>query len=153
MAEGSMSQIVSQRDGFSQILVQPQRSGNRPGDPADLQGVGHSGPVMVSFRAQEHLGFMLQPAKRFGMNDPIRISLKTSTDLAWFFRPFPSPAVGSKSRLWRENDSFQFFPFLTRIWHLHRRLPVDEWIIASRASRDYGNSLQFFIRGFFLFPF
>ena len=49
MAEGRVAEIVSESDGFHQILIQAKCPGNRPGETADLQRVGKAGTVMIPF--------------------------------------------------------------------------------------------------------
>ena len=75
VAKGGVAQIVTHGDGLRQILVQRQGSRNRPGNPGDLQCMGHTGAVMVTFRGQKHLGLMHQPAEGLGVDDPVRIPL------------------------------------------------------------------------------
>ena len=59
MAKGRMAQVMAQGDGLRQAFVHLKGPGDGPGDLGDLQSVGEPGPVMVSFRSQEHLGLML----------------------------------------------------------------------------------------------
>ena len=51
VAEGSVAQIVPQRDGLGQILVEPQRPGDGAGDARHLEGVRQPGAVVVALRA------------------------------------------------------------------------------------------------------
>ena len=81
MAKGCMPQIMSQSNGLRQLLVEPQRFGNRPGNLGNLQGMGQSCPVMIPHRGQKHLGFMLQAAKCLTMQNPIPIPLISRTDI------------------------------------------------------------------------
>ena len=59
MTKGGVPQVVRQRDGFGQILVQPQRAGDGAGDLGYLQRMGQPGAVMVALRRQKHLCFVL----------------------------------------------------------------------------------------------
>ena len=65
VAKGRMAEIVTEGDGFHQILVQTKCPGNRSGKTADLQRVGKAGTVMISLRAEKNLGFMLETPKGF----------------------------------------------------------------------------------------
>ena len=59
VAEGRMPQIVAQRDGLRQILVQLQRPRHGAGKAADLQRVRESGAVMVALGLQKDLSLVL----------------------------------------------------------------------------------------------
>ena len=63
VAEGRVAQVVAERDGLGEVLVQPQRPGDGPGDAGHLQGVRQPGAVVVALRGDEHLGLVLQPAE------------------------------------------------------------------------------------------
>ena len=76
VAEGSMSQVVSQRGSLSEILVKPQSPGHGTGDASHFQRVGHSGPVVVPLRLEEHLGLVLEPPERLAVDHSVNIPLK-----------------------------------------------------------------------------
>ena len=59
MAEGGMPQIMAHSDRLRQILVEPQRPGDGPGNLGNLKRVGQAGTVMVPLRRQENLGLVL----------------------------------------------------------------------------------------------
>lgn len=58
VAERGVSQVVSQRDRFSQVFVEAQSPGDCPGDLGDFQGVGQPGPKVVFDRGNKDLGLM-----------------------------------------------------------------------------------------------
>src|SRR5690606_27727192 len=65
-----------------QILIQPQRPRHRARHLADFERMGQ--PVAEMPRMlQEHLGLVLQPAKRRRMDDPVAIALKLRAGRAW----------------------------------------------------------------------
>jgi hypothetical protein len=76
MAEWGMAQIVAQCDGLGQILIEMESLGNGPCNLRDLKGMGQPRSVMVPRRNEKHLRLMLQPSKRFRVDDPIPIVLK-----------------------------------------------------------------------------
>ena len=85
MTEGGMAQVMAHGTGFCQVLVQIQRPCHGPGDPGHLQGVGHTGAVVVAFRLQKHLGLMHQPAKGLTMYDPVGIPLVAGPHIVFHF--------------------------------------------------------------------
>jgi len=93
MAERGVAEIVGQGERLRQILVEPQGSGQRPRDLGHFETVGQARPVMVALVIDEHLGFMLEPAKRRRMDDPVAVALKYGPGRAFPFIPKPAPAV------------------------------------------------------------
>jgi hypothetical protein len=59
MAEGSVAKVMTQSDGFGQILIQTQGFSDGAGYLGDFQGMSQSGSVMVSERSEKNLGFVL----------------------------------------------------------------------------------------------
>ena len=76
VAEGRMAEIVGERQRLGQILVEPERAGERAGDLRHLQRVGQAGAVMIALVIHEYLGFVLQPAERGGMDDAVAVAAK-----------------------------------------------------------------------------
>jgi hypothetical protein len=74
--ERRMPDVVAQGHRLEQILVQLQRGRHRPADRVHLEDVGQPGAVVVAHRRQEHLGLVLRPPKRFGMDDAIAVDLE-----------------------------------------------------------------------------
>ena len=107
-----MAQIMTQGDGFGQIFVKPKGSGNGAGNAADLDGMGHTGTVVVAFRLQEHLGFVHQAAKRFAVDDAVRIPLIAGTDIAFSVGIGTAFAFGRFLRLRCQHIVFSLFQSL-----------------------------------------
>ena len=57
MAKRRVSEVVTKSDGLGQVLVELQRPGHGTGDLRHLQGMGQTGPVMITFRGREIPGF------------------------------------------------------------------------------------------------
>ena len=74
VAEGRMAQIVAQSHRFGEIRVQAERGGDRAGDLRHLQGVGQARAEMIAFMGDENLRFLLQPAERRGVDNPIAVT-------------------------------------------------------------------------------
>ena len=115
VTEGSVSQVVTQGDGFGEIFVQCQSTGDGTTDPGDLHSVGHTGTVVVTLGAEKHLGLVHQSAKCLAMDDPVSIPLVAGTDIVivGLIRGRTTCAAIRKSRLGVESAVFlplQFFP-------------------------------------------
>ena len=74
--ERRMSQIVPQCNGFGQILVEPQSTGNGTGNLCDFQRMGKTSAVVISGRGKENLCFPLEPPERVTVQDTIAVPLE-----------------------------------------------------------------------------
>ena len=76
MAEGGMPQVMAERDGLRQVLVEPERAGYGARYLRNLKGMGKPRAEMIAFGGQEHLGFVRQAAEALAMQDLIAIALE-----------------------------------------------------------------------------
>ena len=76
VAEGRVAEVVGERDGFGQILVEPQRAGDRAGHLADFERVGQPGAEMLALVAEEDLGLVLEAPEGGGMDDAVAVALE-----------------------------------------------------------------------------
>ena len=76
MAEGRMAEVVGERQRLGQVLVEAEGAGERPGDLADLDGVGQPGAEMVALVIDEDLRLVLEPPEGGGMDDPVPVALE-----------------------------------------------------------------------------
>ena len=67
---------MGQADRLSEVFVETQRPSHGPTHLVDVDRVRHSSHEMVPVRVKEHLGLVLQPAKRLAVDDAITIPLK-----------------------------------------------------------------------------
>ncbi len=74
MAERRMAEIVAERRGLGQILVEPERAGERAGDLRHFQGVGQAGAEMIALVEDEHLGLVGEPPERRRMDDSVAVA-------------------------------------------------------------------------------
>ena len=82
VSEGRVSEVVGQRNRFRQILVHPERPGNRASDLRDFQRVRQPRAVVIALRVEEHLGFVLQAPKRAGVQHAVAVFLEDGAKLA-----------------------------------------------------------------------
>ncbi len=95
MAERRMAEVMRQRQGFREILVETELPGQRAGDLRHFQRVGQPGAVMVALVEHEYLGFVLQAAKGGGMDHPVAIAPERAAGLARrLVEQPPAAAVG-----------------------------------------------------------
>src|ERR1017187_2926798 len=76
VTEWWMAEIVTEADRLHQILVELQRPGDRARYLGHLQRVREPRAVMIAPRRDEHLGLVLETAKRLAVDDPVTVALK-----------------------------------------------------------------------------
>ena len=86
MAKGWMAEIMRQRQGFAQILIQAQKATDRARYLRHFQRMGQPRAVIIPFMGHKNLGFVLETAKRTGMNDAVAVTLKGIADTGFGFR-------------------------------------------------------------------
>src|SRR6516225_9353443 len=74
MTEWRMAEVVAQRAGFGQVLVEAERAGKRARDLGHFERVRQSRAVMIAFVEHEHLGFVSEPTERGRMDDAVAIA-------------------------------------------------------------------------------
>ena len=82
MAERRMAEVMRQRQGLGQILVEAELPGQRAGNLRHFQGVGQPGAVMIALVEHEYLGLVLQAAEGGGMDHPVAIAPERAAGLA-----------------------------------------------------------------------
>lgn len=88
MTKWRVAEIVGEADGFDEVGIDEKLVGERrvglaqePGadgfsDLGNLQRVGQAGAIEIVFSGPKDLGFVLETAKRGGVEDTIAIDLK-----------------------------------------------------------------------------
>src|SRR5262249_48408049 len=74
MAERRMAKIMSQRQGFGEILVEAERPRQRPGDLRHLEGVSEPRAIVIALVEHEDLGLVLEAAKRGRVDDTVAVA-------------------------------------------------------------------------------
>ena len=88
-----MSQVVPQRDGFGEVLVQTKGPRDAAGDAGHLEGMGQPGAVVVALRGDEDLGLVLEPAERLAVHDAVSVALVGSAQRARLLGALAPPGV------------------------------------------------------------
>ena len=133
VAEGRVAQVVAQRDGLGQILIEPQRAGYGPGDARDLEGVGQAGAVVVALRLQKDLGLVLEAPEGLAMGYAIHVALEAGAYLALRLRTLPSLAVGGTHAALADQRQLVFFSHFPRTGHVHTSFAV--YLICRRRAK------------------
>ncbi len=94
VAEGGVAEVVAERDGLGQVLVEAEGLGDRPGDLGDLEAVGQPRPVVVPEGREEDLGLVLEPAEGLGVDDPVAVALEIGPEDVRGLGPDPPLRVG-----------------------------------------------------------
>ena len=99
-----LAEVVRQRQGFRQVLLETQGAGDRPGDLRDFEAVRQPRPVMIALVVDEDLGLVLKPAERGRMDDAIAVPLERRTHVALRLRMEPAAAVFRMCRVGRARN-------------------------------------------------
>src|SRR5271167_4746319 len=75
-----MAEIVRERDGFGEVLVEAERAGQRARDAGDLDGVGHARAVMVAGAVEEDLRLVLEAAEGAAVDDAVAVALEIEAE-------------------------------------------------------------------------
>ncbi len=74
--ERRVAQVVTERDRFGQLFVQPQHLRDRARDLRDFERVRQPRAIVIAGRREEHLRLVLEPTERLGVDDAIAIALE-----------------------------------------------------------------------------
>ena len=118
------NEIVAERNGFGQILIQIQRPRNRAGNLGHLECVRQAGPVMIALRSEKHLCFVFHPAKGFGMENPVPVSLVDGADVTLRFISVPSSGIPAVRRIRTQLLKFPFFKRFSQVQMKTTSFPV-----------------------------
>ena len=118
------NEIVAERNGFGQILIQIQRPRNRAGNLGHLECVRQAGPVMISLRSKKHLCFVFHPAKGFGVENPVPVSLVDGADVTLRFISVPSSGIPAVRRIRTQLLKFPFFKRFSQVQTKTTSFPV-----------------------------
>jgi len=104
-----MPKVVTQRDRFRKIFIEPESAGDGARDLADLKGMGQAGTVMISDRRKKYLRFVFEPAEGLAVNDTIPVTDELRAHGTRSHGTFPSAGLAGKRRIGREQFLLHFF--------------------------------------------
>ncbi len=91
MPERRVPQIVAERDGLGELLVEPEHLGDAAGDLRHLERVRQAGPIVIAGRREEHLRLVLQTPERLAVDDAVAVALERRTDRVLRLGPHAGP--------------------------------------------------------------
>jgi hypothetical protein len=100
-----MAEIMRQRQRFGEVLIEAELPGQSAGDLRHFESMRQPGTVMIAFMEHEDLGFMLQAAKRGGMDHPVAIAPKRAAGPARRLGEQPSAAAVGIAGIGRTRSS------------------------------------------------
>jgi hypothetical protein len=74
VTERRMAKVVSERERFGKILIEPETPRERAGDLRDLKRVRQARSEVIALRGNEHLRLVLQAPESGRMDDPVAIA-------------------------------------------------------------------------------
>lgn len=105
MSKRRMTDIVPQGNGLNQILIEPEKAANGPGNARNHLHMQHPVGDMVVVHQGEDLSFIDIAGVGFGMEDTVGILGKR---LAMVSQDFPSPADGIAAEASKSTESGVF---------------------------------------------
>ena len=84
---------MAEGERFGEVLVQPERAGNRAGNLGDFQRVRQPRAEMIALMGHENLGFLLQAAKGSRMDDAVPVALERRAGGRRGLLEIPAPAL------------------------------------------------------------
>src|SRR5437763_14636 len=92
VSERRMAEVMGKRQRFRQILIETKLARERAGNLRHLERVSEASAIVIAFVEYEHLGFVLEPAERGRVNDPVAVAPERAAGLAGRLLEQPPPA-------------------------------------------------------------
>src|ERR1035438_3953020 len=105
-----MAEVMRERNGFGQILVQPQRAGDVARDGGDLNGVREARAKVIAGAVEKNLRFVFEPAKSARVDDAVAVALVMRAPFGRRFRMFATARVTAELRAGRANLPLDLLP-------------------------------------------
>src|SRR6185503_4875301 len=102
VAERRVAEVVPEHQALDELLVEGQRARHRPADLRALERVRQPRAVVVALVVHEHLGLVLEPAKRRTVDHPVAVTLEARAHRVLGLRVAAPAARGAAHRVGRE---------------------------------------------------
>ena len=93
MAERRVAEVMGERQGLGQILIEAQGTRDRAGDLGHLERMSEPCPVVIALVIDENLRLVLEPAEGRGMDDAIAVPRKGASRRAFGLGNQAAPAL------------------------------------------------------------
>jgi len=104
MTERGVAEIVRQCQCLGQILVEPERAGNRAGNLRHFEAVGQARAIVIALVINENLRLVLEPAECGRMDYAVAIALERRAHRMLRLRVKPATALLRLCRKRRAGD-------------------------------------------------
>ena len=101
VAERRVAKIVGERQCLGEVLVEPQRAGERTGDLRNFERMGQARAIVIALVKHENLGLVFKAPERCRMNDAITVAAVGIAGGAGGFRVEPAAACRRIGGKWR----------------------------------------------------
>src|SRR5262245_37805291 len=112
-----MAEIMRERDGFSEVFVEPESAGDVTRGGRDFNGVSQPGAQVVASTVREHLRFIFEPAERAGMNDAVAVALVFRAPIGRRLLIFASASICAELRVRGKGLPLEAFKFKASARH------------------------------------
>ena len=104
MAERRVAEVMGERQRLGQVLVEPERAGERAGDLGHFERVGEPGAEMIALVKDEDLRLVGEPAERGRMDDAVAIAAERIAGGRRRLAVEPAAALGRVGRIGGARD-------------------------------------------------
>jgi len=88
-----MPQVMRERHGFDQVLVQAKIAANAPGELRHLKRMRQTRAIIIILKNNEDLGFIFKLAEGFTVDNAVAVALKTRTAAVFRLAELTSPRL------------------------------------------------------------
>ena len=104
VTERRVSEVVAERAGLGQILVEREGAGERAGDLRDLESVRQAGAEMIALVKHEHLRLVGEAPEGRGVDDAVAVAAEVAARRTWRLPIEPAAAAGRIGRKRRTGE-------------------------------------------------
>ena len=117
VAVGGVAEVMSEGDGFGEVLVDAEGAGDVAGDGGDLHGVGEAGPQVVAGAVEEDLGLVFEPAEGARVDDAVAVALVLGSPVGGRLGIAAAARVGAELGEWGEPLALVLLEFVAGAGH------------------------------------
>jgi hypothetical protein len=117
VAERGVAEIVRQRNGFGEVLIQPQRTGDIARNPGNFHGVRQPRAEVVAGAVEKDLGLIFEAAEGARVNHPVTVPLVMRAPFGRCFMVLAPARVGAELGIRGQALAFECLQFLSRAGH------------------------------------